>query len=142
MNKTLIAKATITINAPASKVWDALTRPHLIKQYLFGTEVTTDWQVGSPITYEGIWQGKSYEDKGKVLEFEPGKILVSTYWSSLSGLPDIPENYKTVRYELSTAGDITSLTITQDNNNSQDEVNHSEQNWKMVLDGIKKLIEG
>ena len=142
MNKTLIAKATITINAPASKVWDALTMPHLIKQYLFGTEVTTDWQVGSPITYEGIWQGKSYEDKGKVLEFEPGKILVSTFWSSLSGLPDVPENYKTVRYELSTAGDMTSLTITQDNNISQDEVNHSEQNWKMVLDGIKKLIEG
>ena len=142
MNKTLIAKATITINAPASKVWEALTMPHLIKQYLFGTEVTTDWQVGSPITYKGIWQGKSYEDKGKVLEIEPGKFLVSTFWSSLSGLPNIPENYKTVRYELSTAGDMTSLTITQDNNNSQDEVNHSEQNWKMVLDGIKKLIEG
>jgi len=104
MNKTLTARATITINAPTSKVWDALTRPHLIKIYLFGTEVTTDWQVGSPITYKGIWQSKTYEDKGRVLQIEPGKLLVSTFWSSLAGLPDAPENYKTVRYELSAAG--------------------------------------
>ena len=142
MNKKFISEASTTINAPVSKVWDALTKPDLIKQYLFGTEVITDWKVGSPITYKGVWQGKSYEDKGKVLEIEPRKILLSTFWSSLSGLPDIPENYKTVRYELSAAGDITSLTITQDNNASQDEANHSEQNWKMVLVGIKKLLEG
>jgi uncharacterized protein YndB with AHSA1/START domain len=142
MNNKFISETSTTINAPASRVWDALTKPDLIKQYLFGTEVTTDWQVGSPITYKGVWQGKSYEDKGKVLEIEPRKILVSTFWSSLSGLPDIPENYKTVRYELSTTGDITSLTITQDNNASQDEASHSEQNWKMVLVGIKKLLEG
>ena len=142
MNKTFTAEATLIINAPTSKVWDALTKPHLIKQYLFGTEVTTDWQVGSPITYIGIWEGKGYEDKGRVLQNVPGKLLVSTFWSSLSGLPDIPENYKTVRYELSTEGDGTRLTIIQDNNDSQEEANHSAQNWKMVLDGIKKLVEG
>ena len=59
MNETFIAKTSITINAPKSKVWDALTKPELIKQYLFGTEVTTDWQVGSPIIYKGIWEGKA-----------------------------------------------------------------------------------
>ena len=141
MNKALIAKATITINAPTSKVWDALTKPDLIKQYMFGTQVTTDWKVGSPITYKGEWNGKAYEDKGKVLQIEPGKLLVSTFWSSLSGLSDIPENYKTVSYELSAEGRGTNLTITQDNNDSQEEANHSEQNWKMVLEGIKKLLE-
>ena len=142
MNKGLVAKATIIINAPISKVWDALTKPDLIKQYLFGTEVTTDWQVGSPITYKGIWKGKTYEDKGKVLQVEPGRLLVSTFWSSLAGLPDVPENYKTVRYELSAEGGGTRLTITQDNNDTQEDANHSEQNWKMVLDGMKKLLEG
>jgi uncharacterized protein YndB with AHSA1/START domain len=136
-----VAKASINIQAPASKVWEALTRPDLIKQYLFGTQVVTDWQVGSPITYQGVWQGKPYEDKGKVLQVEPGKRLVSTFWSSLSGEPDLPENYKTVHYELSPAGDGTKLTIIQDNNASQEEAEHSEQNWKMVLEGIKKLLE-
>jgi uncharacterized protein YndB with AHSA1/START domain len=142
MSKTYIAKAAVTINAPASKVWDALTKPDLIKQYLFGTEVTTDWTVGSPITYKGTWEGKAYEDKGKILQIEPGKILVSTYWSSFLGVPDLPENYQTVRYELSAEGDGTRLTIVQDNNATQQDAEHSEQNWKTVLDGLKKLLEG
>ena len=142
MNNTFVAKAAITINAPASRVWDALTKPDLIKLYLFGTQVTTDWRVGSPITYQGMWEGKAYKDKGQVLQVEPGKLLVSTFWSSLSGLPDVPENYQTVRYELSAAGNGVRLTITQDNNHSQEEADHSAQNWRTVLDGIKKLLEG
>jgi uncharacterized protein YndB with AHSA1/START domain len=66
MNKTYIAQTALTINATASKVWEALTKPELVKQYLFGTEVTSDWRVGSPITYTGIWEGKKYQDKGKI----------------------------------------------------------------------------
>ena len=142
MSNTATAKATTVINAPASKVWEALTQPEQIKQYLFGTQVTTDWHVGSPITYKGEWKGKAYEDKGKVLEVEPRKRLVSTFWSALAGLPDTPENYKTVRYELAPEGDRTKLTITQDNNATQEEATEAEKNWRMVLDGIKKLLEG
>jgi len=141
MNKNYVAKTSIKINAPREKVWEALTEPQLIKQYLFGTEVTTDWQVGSPITYKGTWEGKPYEDKGKILVNESGRLLVSTFWSSLSGVPDLPENYQTVRYELSSENDKTRLTITQDNNATQEAAKHSEQNWNMVLDGLKKLVE-
>ena len=142
MNQTFVAQTTTTINAPTSRVWDALTKPDLIKQYLFGTQVTTDWQVGSPITYEGTWEGKAYKDKGQVLQVEPGKLLVSTFWSSLSGLPDVPESYQTVRYELAAEGSGTRLTVTQGNNATQEDASHSEQNWKIVLEGIKKLLEG
>lgn len=142
MNNKFTAKAISTINAPTSKVWDALTKPDLIKQYLFGTEVNTDWQVGSPITYKGEWEGKAYEDKGEILQIEPEKLLVSTFWSSLAGLPDVPENYKTVHYELSPENGGTRLTITQDNNANQKEADHSAQNWNTVLDGMKKLLEG
>ncbi len=141
MNEIRIAKASILINAPVAKVWDALTKPDLIKQYLFGTEVTTDWKVGSPITYRGVWQGKPYEDKGKVLQVEPERRIVSTFWSALSGLPDQPEYYKTVQYELSNQGSATRLTVTQDNNDSEEEAQHSSQNWQMVLEGVKKLLE-
>jgi len=141
MTEKHVARTSVTINAPALKVWEALTKPDLIKQYLFGTHVTTDWRVGSPITYEGVWQGKAYKDKGKILQVEPNKLLVSTFWSALAGLPDVPENYQTVRYELSAAGDGTKLNITQDNNATQEEADHSAQNWKMVLDGMKQLLE-
>jgi len=136
------AEATTTINAPASKVWQALVNPEIIKQYLFNTDVISDWKVGSPITYRGEWEGKSFEDKGKILEIEPEKVLKSTHWSPLSGVPDTPENYHTVTYTLLEKGDGTQVTITQDNNANEDEVKHSEQNWRTVLEGMKKLLEG
>lgn len=142
MNDTRTAQASITVNAPPSRVWEALTNPALVKQYLFGTEVTTDWKPGSPIRYRGIWQGKPYEDKGEVVQVEPERLLVSTFWSALSGVPDEPEYYKTVRYDLAPDGAGTRLTITQDNNASEEEAQHSSENWRMVLEGIKKLLEG
>lgn len=141
MNDDFIVKTSITIDAPASKVWEALTNPDMIREYLFGTNVVTDWRVGSPITYKGVWQGKPYEDKGRVLQNEPEKLLVSTFWSSLSGQPDVPENYQTVRYELSPEEKGTQLTLIQDNNDSQEAADHSKSNWDMVLKSMKELIE-
>ena len=142
MNNNLTAKATTTINASASKVWQAIVNPELIKQYLFGTDVISDWKVGSPIIYKGEWQGKPFEDKGKILELEPEKLLMSTHWSPLSGVPDSPENYHTVIYTLNEKGNGTEVTITQDNNSNEEEKAHSEQNWRTVLAGMKKLLEG
>jgi uncharacterized protein YndB with AHSA1/START domain len=142
MNKTYIATASTTINAPASRVWEAITKPELIKKYLFDTDVVSDWKVGSPIIYKGEWQGKPFEDKGKILEFKPEKSLVSTHWSPMSGVPDLPENYHKVSYQLSERDGQTDVTILQDNNASEEEKVHSEANWKTVLDGLKKLVEG
>jgi len=141
MNNTFTAQAKTIIHAPASKVWDALTKPELIKQYLFGSDVISDWKVGSPITYRGEWQGKPFEDKGEILKVEPEKILVSTHWSPLSGVPYSPENSHTVTYKLNGNGDSTELTIIQDNNANEKEKAESEQNWRTVLDGMKKLLE-
>ena len=142
MNKTYTAVATSIINVPASKVWDALTNPELIKQYMFDTDVISDWQVGSPITYRGEWDGKPFEDKGKVLEVEREKSLITTHWSPLSGMPDTPENYHTVAYQLSEKDGKTKVTITQDKNASEEEKEHSEKNWSVMLIGLKKMLEG
>ena len=142
MNDKFTAKATATINAPVSKVWQALINPEIIKQYLFNTEVISDWKAGSPILYRGEWEGKAFEDKGKILEIEPEKVLKSTHWSPLSGVPDSPENYHTVTYTLAEKGDSTEVTITQDNSASAEEKAHSEKNWQTVLKGMKNLLEG
>ena len=141
MNDKFVTRAATTINAPASKVWDAITKPELIKQYLFGTDVISDWKVGSSIIYRGEWQGKPFEDRGKILEMEREKSLVSTHWSPLSGVPDRPENYHKVSYNLVEKDGKTEVTITQDNNASEEEKAHSEQNWNQVLRGLKKLLE-
>ena len=116
MDNKLIAKATTTINASTSRVWEALIDPKLIKQYLFGADVVSDWKEGSPIIYKGTYEGKTYKDKGSVLKVEPEKLLLITHWSPLSGSPDTPENYHKVSYELVVENGSTQLTISQDNN--------------------------
>lgn len=141
MKSAFTATASITIKANAAKVWDALTNPRVIKEYLFGTEARSDWKVGSPITYSGVWEGKRYEDKGTILEIVPNRRLSSTYWSSFSPLPDLPENYNTVTYELSESRGETTLTITQDNNLSKESADHSKSNWEKVLQTMKGLLE-
>jgi uncharacterized protein YndB with AHSA1/START domain len=142
MSKGLVVKKTIHIKADIASVWDALVNPEKIKQYLFGTETISDWKVGSRITYKGVWEGKEYRDGGIILQFVPEKIFQSTYWSSMSGTEDIPDNYATVTYELQKEGNGTLLMLTQDNCKTPEQQKHSENNWGMVLEGLKKLVEG
>ncbi len=141
MKDNLIATVEVIIQAPVSKVWNGLTDPTIIKQYFFGTEVVTDWKKGSPIIWKGVWKDKPYEDKGEILQIVPNEILEASYWSSMSGLPDTPENYNSVKYVLEDLGGKTKLTISQDNNPTEEVKTHSENNWKMVLEGLKKIME-
>jgi uncharacterized protein YndB with AHSA1/START domain len=136
-----IAQAEILINAPVVRVWQALTDPVLVRQYLYGAEIASDWKVGSPITFTGVWQGKPYADKGEILEIEPGRMLKVTHYSPLSGLPDAPENYHVVTYTVSEQGGQGKLTITQENNRDQAEVDQSQQTWGQILGNIKQLLE-
>ena len=142
MTKKFVAEKRITINAPVDAVWQALTDPALVKQYLHGTNMETSWKVGSPITWKGEWKGKAYEDKGTVLAVEPKKRLTTTHWSPMGGSEDKPENSHTVTYELAERGGETILTLKQDNNATQEEADTmAEKNWGPVLDGLKAVAE-
>ena len=142
MSKGYEAVKTVTIDAPKSQVWDALVNPAKVKQYLHGTDLSTDWKVGSPIRWKGEWKGRSYEDKGTVVEVEHERLLKNTHWSPMGGNEDKPENYHTVTYELAEEGAKTKLTLTQDNNATQEEADKmAEQNWGPVLQGLKEVAE-
>jgi uncharacterized protein YndB with AHSA1/START domain len=141
MAMNLIASATITINAPGARVWDALVNPEAIRQYFFGTNVVTDWQEWSAIIWKGEWQGKTYEDKGMVLENRTGQKIRYSHFSPLSGLPDKPENYHIVTIELSVEGNQTHVSLSQDNNPTEEARAHTVKNWEMVLNGLKRHIE-
>lgn len=135
------AEASITVAAPREQVWKALTEPGLIKEYFLGTNVETTWRVGDPITYSGEYNGKEYEDKGVILAFEPLQLLKTTHYSPSSGLPDSPGSYHTVEYRLDDADEGTSVTISQGNNKSEEEVEHSAATWRMVLQNLKEFLE-
>ena len=136
-----VATAQVDINASAQQVWGALTDPEEIAKYMMGAHVQTDWQPGSEITWKGEYQGRAYEDKGEILEFRPPQRLKVTHFSPLSGQPDEPTNYHTVTYDLAERNGKTRVSLSQDNNASEDEAKHSAGNWQMMLDGLKSVVE-
>ena len=136
-----MATAEIDIHAPRSKVWRALTDPDQIQKYLFGSRVEAEWKPGSPITWKGEYDGKKYEDRGEVVEVVEERRLKVTHFSPLSGEEDVPENYHTLLYELEEHDGVTHLSLSQDNNRSEEAAEHSRTNWETVLSGLKQVVE-
>lgn len=113
----------------------------MIKKYMFGTDIQTTWREGESISFTGIWEGKPYLDKGTILHFEKEKSLKYNYWSSFSGTRDDPSNYANIIYQLEEQPDHVLLTIIQDGIKSEEAKEHSEKNWKMMLNTMRELLE-
>jgi uncharacterized protein YndB with AHSA1/START domain len=141
MNKEFKVKKELLINADITKVWDAIVNPEIVKQYFFGTQVESEWKVGSPIIFSGAFDGKSYRDKGTILAIENEKTLQYDYWSGFSGLEDKPENYSLVTYILQDIDGAVFLTLTQQGFANEQAHQHAVQGWEMVLNGMKELLE-
>lgn len=138
---SITLNTSLTINAPASLVWKALTDTEIVKKYFFGTEQQSDWQKGSDIIWTGAWEGKTYRDHGKILDIVPGSYLKYSYWSSMSNLPDVAENYQNVSYNLSETDGVTTFQITQDNVKDEASKEHSESNWQHIFGEMKRMVE-
>lgn len=138
----VISDASIQINAPSSSVWRALTDPELVKKWFFGTTVESSWEAGAPLIFRGEWNGQSYEDKGVIQKIETNKLLEYTHLSSRTGQSDLSKNYELVRFALMENNNKTTLTIHEENLPSTEARDKSLGLWKMVLDNLKKLVEG
>ena len=141
MNTGLIARASVTIAAPAADVWEALVTPAAVKTYMFGATVTSDWAVGSAIVWTGDWQGRAYEDKGIILQIVREHVLEFSYFSPLAGVADLPEHYHIVTVHLSSDGAQTRVSLHQDNNLTAEARARSERNWSVMLAGLKHFVE-
>lgn len=139
--QNLVAEAKITIDASTEDVWEALTDPKQIEKYMFGAKVETDWKTGSKITWTGEMDGKSYIDKGKIVEIKRNEVLKYTHFSPLSGLKDAPENYHNIRIELKEKDSKTEVVLSQDNNPTEASKGHSQENWGKMLKEMKALLE-
>ena len=54
MTRGMIAKASVIVRRNRTEVWDALINPKVIKQYMFGTNVVSDWREKSSIRWRGV----------------------------------------------------------------------------------------
>lgn len=141
MNKKLISKSKLKINASSTSIWEALVKPEIAKEYFFGAEIVTDWKVGSPITFKGEFNGNKYEEKGVLLNIKPKSQLQYSHWSHFDGLPDEPENYRTWTFEISEENESFFLNISEDNIPTEKQKKRSDEFWKEVLLKIKRLVE-
>lgn len=131
----------IDLNVPVARVWAALTEPEHVAKLMWGTQLDTTWQPGTPIFFRGEWEGNKYEDKGTVLTFEPMRRLSYDYRSSMSPLPDVPENYLIITYLLAETATGCRLEIQQDNSPDQTTSDHSQENWGSMLSQLKIMLE-
>jgi len=137
-----VATAQTDVAAPPARVWAALTDPEQIAVYMHGSKVTTTWEVGAAITWDGEYEGRAYQDKGEVLTYDEPRTLSVTHYSPMMGQPDEPENYHTLVYTLTANDDGTHLELTQDGNESEEQAEQFSQNWQQMLDGLKAHVEG
>lgn len=137
-----VARAEVDIDASPQQVWGALTDPEQVTRWMVGTHVSTDWQVGSPITWQGEMDGRTYEDKGEILVADEPSRLSMTHYSPLMGQADEPENYHTVTYDLAPEGQATTVVLTQDGNESEEQAEQFSANWQGMLDALKSTVEG
>ena len=134
--KNSIARVDVFLQAAPEAVWTYLTTPDLIRQYMFGAEVDSEWKRDSPIRWTGVFNGKKFEDEGTVLEAVPGKLLSYTHMTAGN---EGKTHQVTIRLEPENGG--TALSLEQDNNTSEDEKRHAEENWLTMLTTLKGLLE-
>ena len=133
--------STVTINAPVQKVWEMLTQPELVKLWQYGSDLLTDWKVGSEIKFSTEWEGEIFEQWGKILEIKPNELIKYSLFAPRPGLEDKPENYFIMSYILSSENGKTKLEIIQEDNrpNAVQEEPEGEEN--PVLKSLKMLAE-
>ncbi len=141
MQTNSIATATTSIRATPREVWKALISPAALKEYMFGAEVRSDWDEGSVITWKGEMNGKRYEDRGVVLQSVPGKTLQYVHFGPASGEMQKIANFHTVTITLADQGDLTAVSLSQNNNSSEAMRKESERNWATMLRGLKQYLE-
>jgi uncharacterized protein YndB with AHSA1/START domain len=141
-SKTTSVSKTIIINAPASKVWDTLTKPKLMKLWMSDgeIEIISDWKIGSPFVIHSNVNGK-HEYKGEILQLELVKVFQYSSWSKISKLPDTSENYSLIEFKLEPYENKTTLSITHNNLIAKAAVEHSNFFWNIALQEIKKMCE-
>lgn len=140
-----IASKSVEINAPLSRVWDALTDPELMKQWMADAEteinIDTDWTVGNPISIYGKLHRMKYRNSGTVLQFQREQILTYSHLSSLSRLPDEPRNYVVMEFRLAPVENRTKLELTLRNFPTESILKHLVFYWNVTLEILKKMID-
>jgi uncharacterized protein YndB with AHSA1/START domain len=136
---------SIRLNAPSNAVWEALTQPELMKNWMSDSEIEiiTTWEVGSPIIINAqeVSYKTAFKNTGAVLQFLKEQVLEYSHLSSLSGLADQPENYTLIRFTLQRQEDHTLLELNLSNFPTESHYKHIDFYWAVTLEVLKRFVE-
>jgi len=139
--ENLIINKSIVLNTDAATLWKVLTTPEYTQKYMFNCAVKSHWKPRCCIEWRGHYQGYDAYQKGTVVEIEPLHKLAYTTFDPNFGLPDVPENYLTVTYELKPVPEgIELLLSTSGFNGNQQRCEHTAAGWDQVINNLSKLF--
>jgi uncharacterized protein YndB with AHSA1/START domain len=126
------------IETTPEKLWQALTSSEFSKAYWFGTELRSDWRVGSPFAL--VMDGTT-SDVGEILEYDPPRRLSYTFQHVLR------EEFRNARptkvvFTLEPHGKFVKLTLTHEGFDGAPKLLNAVSNgWPAILSSLKTLLE-
>ncbi|HEY1164911.1 MAG TPA: SRPBCC family protein [Chitinophaga sp.] len=130
--------SAITTHASAKQVFDALTRPELVKQWQFGRELTTDWKTGGRISFRTGTGDDVLEQWGTVLEVQDNALIKYNLFTPRPDLADSKENYCVTAYVISDDHGKTRVELIQEDNRPNGFV---AQTLERILESLKEVAE-
>jgi uncharacterized protein YndB with AHSA1/START domain len=129
------------IRSTPAKVWDAIVKPEMTRQYFYGTEIESDLKPGSSLDY--FMKNEKGETvsalTGKILEVVPGKKLVHTF-----SFPQNDDKPSRAFYEIERVADqdLVKLTVIHDEFEGETKTyKDTSGGWPILLNSLKTLLE-
>ncbi len=122
---------TVHVARPPEVVWSQMVHPGA--RWMLGMNVETDYQPGSPVTFEGHYMGREFSDWGTVVAVERPRLLRFTHFSPTMGLPDVPENYHTISITLLADESGTKVHVYEENIETADRAERAHALWTKAL---------
>lgn len=141
-------KTKIKVHNTAANVWRALSESEFVQQYMFGSSVESDWNVGSKVLYYMVKDGVRTDIvSGTVEETEKNKTLVHSLFPVGASYPATEENHIHVRYTLTPTENETACILEieqfgfEDATEGEKRYNSSKNGWEHVLPLLRDVAE-
>ena len=126
------------IETTPEKLFQALTDSAFTKRYWFGTELRTDWKVGSPVE---VVMNETVTDTGRILEFDPPKRISYSFHHEANEVLR-KEKPSRATFVLEPYGTLTKLTLIHDDFAPDSlTLGAISKGWPAILAGLKSLLE-
>ena len=133
-------EVSTVIRVGIQEAWSLLVDPKRASDLWWGSMVESDFVVGHPIVWKGMWEGKPFEDRGKIRNVQAPTLLRYSHWAPSSG-PDVPENQSLLTWRLAAEADAVRVTFQHENIATKEMKEHSEPMWNQLLAKMKDMLE-